>query len=111
MKKYELTDEQIRNLKIFLQRTNLSGEEVPAFNQISSILNQPIKDPSPEQIMKEISSSMLIEELQSRDDWDVDSLISCDNQPDNEEIEEEVVEPDVKKSYKVKKSSLMKNRK
>jgi len=109
MSKYGFTDEQVRNIKIFLQRTNLSGEEVAAFNQIISSLNQPIKDPSPEQVVKELTTDQLIVELQSREDWDVSDLdIDVEEDENDEEEIAPTIEEKPKKTYKVKKSALKK---
>ena len=115
MKKYGLTDEQVRNIKIFLQRTNLSGEEVAAFNQVTAILNQPIKDPAPEEVIKNSPTDLLLNELSIRDDWNLEDL--QDLAPDDEGINDEEIiqEPEQKieepkRTYKVKKSSLMNKR-
>lgn len=117
MKKYTLTDEQLRNIKIFLQRTNLSGEEVSAFNQVTTALNQPTKDPAPEQVIKESPTDLLINELQDRDDWDMSDLegeANVEGEPDvteeTDEIEEEPIIEKPKKTYKVKKSTLKKDK-
>ena len=115
MKKYGLTDEQVRNIKIFLQRTSLSGEEVAAFNQVTTILNQPIKDPAPEEIIKNSPTDLLLNELNSRDDWSLDDLqisSEVDDGDDEGVYDEEIIqEPkESKKKYKVKKSSLLKKK-
>lgn len=34
MHSLELTQQELNNLKIFLSRVNLTGQEVPAFNEI-----------------------------------------------------------------------------
>jgi hypothetical protein len=44
MAKYELDDIKKNNLIEFLKRVQLSGAEVPAFNDILLALNKPIKD-------------------------------------------------------------------
>lgn len=44
--KVELTEEQIQNTIVFLQRTQLQGAEVPAFIQIIKALEKPLDQPS-----------------------------------------------------------------
>lgn len=39
MKSIELSDEQLNNLSVFLQRTELKGKEVPAFVEIVNAIN------------------------------------------------------------------------
>jgi tRNA C32,U32 (ribose-2'-O)-methylase TrmJ len=42
MVKFQLTNEQMRNLMSFLNRTQLAGQEVPAFMDIINALNKPV---------------------------------------------------------------------
>lgn len=42
--KYELSENVLHNLEVFLKRVDLKGEEVPAYISIINALNQPIKD-------------------------------------------------------------------
>ena len=42
--KIELTDQQINNLKAFLERVSLSGREVPMYLEAINALNNPIKE-------------------------------------------------------------------
>lgn len=42
--KFELSQEQVKNLITLLKRVNLTGEEVPAYVDIINILNNPIKE-------------------------------------------------------------------
>ena len=42
--KIEITKEEINALATFLQRVDLKGAEVPAYNRIISILNKPISE-------------------------------------------------------------------
>ena len=44
MVKYELSEEQIKNLSVFLGRVQLQGTEVNAFNDLLSALGKPIKE-------------------------------------------------------------------
>lgn len=67
MKKYMLTDGQIANMKIFLARTNLSGEEVPAYNQVVEAINSPQKDRTDEEVITNASTEVLEAELKSRE--------------------------------------------
>ena len=41
MKIVKFTDEQLNNLKIFLLRTDLKGNEVETFLEIANLLNNP----------------------------------------------------------------------
>ena len=41
--KIELTEQQLNNLQIFLQRVDLKGNEVQAFVEIMQVLNNPFK--------------------------------------------------------------------
>lgn len=40
--KYEISEQVKNNLLVFLQRTDLKGNEVPAYVEIINILNNPI---------------------------------------------------------------------
>lgn len=40
--KYEISEQVKNNLLVFLQRTELKGNEVPAYVEIINILNNPI---------------------------------------------------------------------
>ena len=40
--KYEISEQAKNNLLVFLQRTDLKGNEVPAYVEIINILNNPI---------------------------------------------------------------------
>jgi hypothetical protein len=44
MRTLEFTEEQMRNLALFLNRTQLSGAEVPAYLEIIRVINAPIID-------------------------------------------------------------------
>jgi len=43
-RKIEFTEEQMKNLAIFLQRVQMSGAEVPAYLAIINKINQPVID-------------------------------------------------------------------
>lgn len=47
--KIELTEQQLNNLQVFLQRLDLKGNEVPAFVEIMNALNKPVIDESPKE--------------------------------------------------------------
>jgi len=49
--KYELTKQQLNNLIAFLSRTNLSGSESAAFNEIVNIFSRPA-----EEVKKEVKN-------------------------------------------------------
>ena len=59
MKKYLLTDQHIANIKVFMNRTKLSGEEVPAFRQVIEALNSPKKDLSDEEVLMNVPFELL----------------------------------------------------
>ena len=40
--KIELTEQQLNNLQVFLQRVDLKGNEVPAYVEIIQALNNPL---------------------------------------------------------------------
>ena len=40
--KFLLTQQQLNNLSIFLQRVELKGSEVPAYNELVSVFSNPI---------------------------------------------------------------------
>ena len=42
--KYELTEEEVKSLFVFLNRVNLTGHEVPVFNKLINIFQNPIKE-------------------------------------------------------------------
>jgi len=42
--KIELTDAQFNNLVTFLNRTQLSGSEVPAYNDLMNLLSKVVSD-------------------------------------------------------------------
>jgi hypothetical protein len=42
--KFELTEEQLKNLLIFLLRADLKGQEVNAYNDIMKVFSNPIKE-------------------------------------------------------------------
>jgi len=42
--KYELTEQNIKALEVFLGRTDLKGSEVNEFNSIITALSNPIKE-------------------------------------------------------------------
>jgi len=42
--KYEINENTKRNLMGFLARVDLKGQEVPMFNQVLQVLNQPIQE-------------------------------------------------------------------
>lgn len=44
MTKLELTDDQMKNLAVFLQRIQLTGAEVPAYLEIVQAINKPVLD-------------------------------------------------------------------
>ena len=44
MAKYELDNQILQNLIVFLNRTQLSGSEVQEFNKIMYVLSNPIKE-------------------------------------------------------------------
>ena len=44
MAKYELSEEKVKNLSVFLARVQLQGQEVAAFNGIINALNSPIEE-------------------------------------------------------------------
>lgn len=50
--KYEIPDSVINNLKVFLNRVNLNGNEVPAFIEIISALDNPISEDDKNDIQK-----------------------------------------------------------
>ena len=42
--KYELNDEQLNNLKVFLLRVDLKGSEVPAYVSLMNAISNPIQE-------------------------------------------------------------------
>jgi hypothetical protein len=44
--KIELTEEQMKNLAVFLQRVQLTGGEVPAYVEIVQAINKPVLEDS-----------------------------------------------------------------
>ncbi len=42
--KFEISEEQVNIIKTFLGRTQLQGQEVPAYNQVVDLLGNPIKE-------------------------------------------------------------------
>ena len=42
--KYELTEEEAKSLFVFLNRVNLTGQEVPVFNKLVNIFQNPITE-------------------------------------------------------------------
>lgn len=44
MPKYEFTEQQVSNLRIFLGRTDIKGSEVPAYVEIVNALVNPIQE-------------------------------------------------------------------
>jgi hypothetical protein len=42
MPKIDLTEEQMKNLAVFLQRVQLTGAEVPAYLEIVQAINKPV---------------------------------------------------------------------
>lgn len=44
MRTLELTDDQMKNLAVFLQRIQLTGAEVPAYLEIVQAINKPVLD-------------------------------------------------------------------
>jgi len=67
MKKYMLTDGQIANMKIFLARTSLSGEEVAAYNQVVEAINSPQKDRTDGEVITNATTEVLEAELNTRE--------------------------------------------
>lgn len=47
---YEIPNHVKDNILVFLKRSQLTGEEVDAFNEVRYILNNPIKQSEPESI-------------------------------------------------------------
>jgi hypothetical protein len=48
MKTIELTDDQLKNLMVFLNRVQLAGAEVPAYVELIRIINKVEDKPNPE---------------------------------------------------------------
>jgi hypothetical protein len=44
MRTLEFTEEQMKNLAVFLQRVQLTGAEVPAYLEIVQAINKPVLD-------------------------------------------------------------------
>ena len=64
-----LNKDQIQNLMIFLNRTNLSGNEVPAFNELMAILlseEPPVYKPIEEKL-KDVDITLLKNEVDRRE--------------------------------------------
>ncbi len=49
----DFTEEELRNLRIFLSRTQLTGQEVPAFIPVMSKINTPQSDEPPDEPKEE----------------------------------------------------------
>jgi hypothetical protein len=41
---YNLSEQQVNNLKVFLNRINLNANEIPAFLELIKIFQEPIED-------------------------------------------------------------------
>lgn len=50
--KFELSQEQLNNLKVLLSRVNLSGAEVPGYVDLVNTLNNPLKEEPEEEVKK-----------------------------------------------------------
>lgn len=66
---YIFSRDQLQNLMIFLNRTNLAGTEVPAFNELMTIL---LEDPPPcyksiEEKIKDVDITLLKNEVDRRE--------------------------------------------
>ena len=45
---YELTVQEVSNLRVFLNRVNLNANEIPAFLELIRIFSEPIDSPKKE---------------------------------------------------------------
>jgi hypothetical protein len=52
-KKYEISEQILNNIVYFLKKTTLTGEEVPAYNEIFVCLSSPIQEENQETTQKQ----------------------------------------------------------
>lgn len=66
LKKFGFSETQYNNLLIFMQRISLTGEEVPSYNGIVQVLNNPIQDVPIEQQVEGLPDEFFKKALQNR---------------------------------------------